>query len=53
MCVCFFLQEEGGIRYVVRSRGLGDVYKRQGVGGDPVGIRVGCSEVDAAREPNR
>jgi len=24
-----------------------------GVGGDPVGIRVGCSEVDAAREPNR
>ena len=31
MCVvCFFLfQAEDGIRYLVRSRGLGDVYKRQ------------------------
>ena len=27
-CVCF-LQAEDGIRYLVRSRGLGDVYKRQ------------------------
>ena len=28
--VCFFLFEaEDGIRYLVRSRGLGDVYKRQ------------------------
>ena len=27
--VCFF-QAEDGIRYLVRSRGLGDVYKRQG-----------------------
>ena len=26
----FFLQAEDGIRYLVRSRGLGDVYKRQG-----------------------
>ena len=26
--VCFF-QAEDGIRYLVRSRGLGDVYKRQ------------------------
>ena len=30
MCVCvFFLQAEDGIRDLVRSRGLGDVYKRQ------------------------
>ena len=29
----FFLQAEDGIRVLVRSRGLGDVYKRQGVGG--------------------
>ena len=32
MCVCFFVfcfQAEDGIRYLVRSRGLGDVYKRQ------------------------
>ena len=30
MCV-FFLQAEDGIRDLVRSRGLGDVYKRQGL----------------------
>ena len=30
MCVCgVFLQAEDGIRDLVRSRGLGDVYKRQ------------------------
>ncbi len=31
LCVCvlfFFFQAEDGIRGVVRSRGLGDVYKR-------------------------
>mgnify|MGYP003380365636 CR=1 FL=1 len=27
----FFFQAEGGIRDLVRSRGLGDVYKRQGM----------------------
>ena len=27
----FFLQSEDGIRELVRSRGLGDVYKRQGL----------------------
>mgnify|MGYP003377527707 CR=1 FL=1 len=27
--VCFFFQAEDGIGYLVRSRGLGDVYKRQ------------------------
>ena len=31
--VCRFLfQAEDGIRYLVRSRGLGDVYKRQAYG---------------------
>ena len=30
MYSCFFLQAEDGIRDLVRSRGLGDVYKRQG-----------------------
>ena len=31
VCVCcFFFQAEDGIRDLVRSRGLGDVYKRQG-----------------------
>ena len=33
-----FLQAEDGIRYLVRSRGLGDVYKRQ-------------AEIDRAFEP--
>ena len=36
-CVCvvcfFFCQAEDGIRDLVRSRGLGDVYKRQGLDG--------------------
>ena len=31
MCVVFFFQAEDGIRDLVRSRGLGDVYKRQSV----------------------
>ena len=30
-CVIFFFQAEDGIRDLVRSRGLGDVYKRQAV----------------------
>ena len=29
MCDIFFFQAEDGIRDLVRSRGLGDVYKRQ------------------------
>ena len=29
ICFCFFFQAEDGIRDLVRSRGLGDVYKRQ------------------------
>ena len=38
LCCCFFFccfvffQAEDGIRDLVRSRGLGDVYKRQDVG---------------------
>ena len=28
-CFFVFFQAEDGIRYLVRSRGLGDVYKRQ------------------------
>mgnify|MGYP003381484847 CR=1 FL=1 len=28
-CTVFFFQAEDGIRDLVRSRGLGDVYKRQ------------------------
>ena len=29
LCIFFFFQAEDGIRDLVRSRGLGDVYKRQ------------------------
>ena len=33
VCCCFFFfQAEDGIRDLVRSRGLGDVYKRQRLG---------------------
>ena len=37
MCclLCCFFQAEDGIRYLVRSRGLGDVYKRQLEGQGP------------------
>ena len=31
LCRFFFFQAEDGIRDLVRSRGLGDVYKRQGL----------------------
>ena len=31
MKILFFFQAEDGIRDLVRSRGLGDVYKRQGL----------------------
>ena len=34
----FFFQAEDGIRDLVRSRGLGDVYKRQGEGLGPDGL---------------
>ena len=36
----FFFQAEDGIRDLVRSRGLGDVYKRQGVLGLDGEIRI-------------
>ena len=41
MVIGFFFQAEDGIRDLVRSRGLGDVYKRQGYGlrGTWYGIR--------------
>ena len=38
VCCVFFLQAEDGIRDLVRSRGLGDVYKRQG---EALGLMVG------------
>ena len=31
VCLFFFFQAEDGIRDLVRSRGLGDVYKRQAI----------------------
>ena len=33
LSVVFFFQAEDGIRDLVRSRGLGDVYKRQDISG--------------------
>ena len=35
---CFFFQAEDGIRDLVRSRGLGDVYKRQVSSNYPTGL---------------
>ena len=36
-CILFFFQAEDGIRDLVRSRGLGDVYKRQ----EGIGVLLG------------
>ena len=49
----FFFQAEDGIRDLVRSRGLGDVYKRQvrvdaSPGGDP-GVDLGVHGVEGGR----
>ena len=40
-CVFFCFQAEDGIRDLVRSRGLGDVYKRQGRSGSAGGVAGG------------
>ncbi len=41
MCVIFFFfQAEDGIRDVERSRGLGDVYKRQDYSGISFGLCI-------------
>ena len=41
--IFFFFQAEDGIRDLVRSRGLGDVYKRQSIGSNGDGGRcIGC-----------
>ena len=55
----FFVQAEDGIRDLVRSRGLGDVYKRQGqgkakagsswLGSPPERLRRTADSVDAGR----
>ena len=45
----FFFQAEDGIRDLVRSRGLGDVYKRQAVP-RVVGVARVVDEVDRAVE---
>ena len=45
----FFFQAEDGIRDLVRSRGLGDVYKRQGMG---VVIDVTQKDIENIKDPN-
>ena len=52
MLCFFFIQAEDGIRDLVRSRGLGDVYKRQNIGkahlegfGGEEGVRKGKTEL--------
>ena len=44
--ICFFFQAEDGIRDLVRSRGLGDVYKRQLEDGSS---RSACSQTTVAK----
>ena len=42
MWVFFFFQAEDGIRDLVRSRGLGDVYKRQAYSGHIPSLSMHC-----------
>ena len=42
----FFFQAEDGIRDLVRSRGLGDVYKRQVQGGGAADPAAGSGDED-------
>ena len=42
---CFVFQAEDGIRDLVRSRGLGDVYKRQQATYDAIGDQAGAAVV--------
>ena len=44
---CFFFQAEDGIRDLVRSRGLGDVYKRQVTAGRSWISRTSTTDTDA------
>ena len=39
-CCVFFFQAEDGIRDLVRSRGLGDVYKRQALCGERTFVEI-------------
>ena len=48
-CVFFFFQAEDGIRDLVRSRGLGDVYKRQAFGSEV--LKTFGTSVDLGGEP--
>ena len=52
--ILFFFQAEDGIRDLVRSRGLGDVYKRQvriqGLGQLYCGVDVGKGRPELVRE---
>ena len=45
--VFFFFQAEDGIRDLVRSRGLGDVYKRQGKIMRRILRKVAADELDS------
>ena len=47
-CVFFFFQAEDGIRDLVRSRGLGDVYKRQPVIIRQIGDLIGKGQEASA-----
>ena len=50
LLVFFFFQAEDGIRDLVRSRGLGDVYKRQGVDGEVVHALLGLLDQGVAED---
>ena len=50
LLILFFFQAEDGIRDLVRSRGLGDVYKRQNLTFTPDSIAGVVQRIEAANE---
>ena len=50
MLCFFFFQAEDGIRDLVRSRGLGDVYKRQGIAPEE-GVDLGTPVTFVRNQP--
>ena len=47
---CFFFQAEDGIRDLVRSRGLGDVYKRQVLLTEQDALKIATRRSQLAKE---
>ena len=53
VCSVFFFQAEDGIRDLVRSRGLGDVYKRQALSAWTSGLQPAAKTIEKQNVASR